>query len=128
MKRSARALSVALLGVLALDCSLAEQSAAQCPSPVQRTQIQRDVQEPGVYGVGRAPAEYGWVTDSNGERRRVLLRPYKNQAQFQPPAISWNREHLSIQPEDSEFLEHSAGILAPGVLSRPPLKVPRRAD
>ncbi|MGO9483072.1 MAG: hypothetical protein ACLPX9_00605 [Rhodomicrobium sp.] len=103
MKKSALALGVALVGVLALDCALAEPSAAQCassapPRPVHRTYIRRDVQEPGVYAVTRTPAQYGWVT-VNGEPRRILLRPYKNIAHFQPPYISWYREHLTILPE-----------------------------
>ena len=104
MKISAGALSVAILGVLALDCSFAGQSAAQCveaapPRTVHRTYTRRDVQEPGVYEVGRTPSYYGWVRDANGEPRRVLLKPYKNCAHFQRPYISWYREHLSILPE-----------------------------
>ncbi len=103
MKRSATALGVAIIGVLALDCSFAEESAAQCassapPRTVHRTYIRRDVQEPGVYEVGRTPAQYGWVS-VNGEPRRVLLRPYKNRAHFQRPYISLYRERLSILPE-----------------------------
>jgi hypothetical protein len=104
MKKSAGALGVAILGMLALDCSLAGESAAQCvsaapPRTMHRTYIRRDVQEPGVYGIGRTPSRYGWVRDRNGEPRRVLLKPYKNRAHFQRPYISWYREHLSILPE-----------------------------
>ena len=104
MKISAGTLGVAVLGLLALDCSFAGQSTAQCasaapPRTVHRTYIRRDVQEPGVYEIGRTASRYGWVRDANGEPRRILLKPYKNRAHFQPPYIAWYREHLSILPE-----------------------------
>ncbi len=103
MKKSAGTLGVAILGMLAVDCSLAGGSAAQCvsaaPRTVHRTYIRRDVQEPGAYEVGRTASRYGWVRDSNGEPRRVLLKPYKNRARFHRPYISWYRERVSILPE-----------------------------
>jgi hypothetical protein len=104
MKRSAGALGVAIIGVLALDCSFAQESAAQCvssapPRAVHRTYIRRDVVEPGVYEIERAPSRYGWTRDRDGEPRRVLLRPYKNRSHFQRPYISWHRERLTILPE-----------------------------
>jgi hypothetical protein len=104
MKNSAGALGLAILGMLALDWSFAGESAAQCvsvapPRTVHRTYIRRDVQEPGVYEIARTPSQYGWVRDANGEPRRVLLKPYKNRAHFQPPYISWYRERLNVLPE-----------------------------
>ncbi|MBI4724413.1 MAG: hypothetical protein HY765_05375 [Rhodomicrobium sp.] len=103
MKKSAQAFSVAIIGIVALDCTIAVQARAECYvkaplRPVHRTYIQRDVVEPGVYEVNRAPSVYGWT--SNGDvPRRILLRPYKNIARFQRPYIAWQREHLTIQPE-----------------------------
>jgi hypothetical protein len=97
MKLSAGGIGVAIAAILALDGLLAEQSFAQCA--VHRTYIQRDVVEPGVYEVERAPAQYGWVYKPGEPPRRVLLRPYKNIAQFQRPYIAWSKEHLTIVPE-----------------------------
>src|SRR5271166_626607 len=68
MRRSARALSIAIAGLLALDCISAGRSLAECVvaeplRPVHRTYIRRDVVEPGVYAVGRSPSVYGWTQE-----------------------------------------------------------------
>ncbi len=104
MKKTAGALSVGIAGILTLTCGFAGQSLAECwvqvpLRPVHRTYIRRDVEEQGVYEVGRKTAAYGWTYGPDGEPRRVLLRPYKNITHFQRPYIAWSREHLKIQPE-----------------------------
>jgi hypothetical protein len=104
MKRTAWTSSVAIAGIMALECIVAGQSLAECPAkepprPVHRTYIQRDVVEPGVYEVGRSPAVYGWICKPGEPPRRVLLRPYKNATQFQRPYIAWSRERVTVIPE-----------------------------
>ncbi len=69
MRHSARALSVAIAGILALDCIAAGQSLAECVvaeplRPVHRSYIRRDVVEPGVYDVRRSPSLYGWTSEA----------------------------------------------------------------
>lgn len=112
MKKTAQALSVAIIGAMALAGADAfgadvEPAAAkvradcyvQAPlPPVHRSYIRRDVVEPGVYEVGRSPAVYGWTRTCCAERR-VLLRPYKNYAHFQRPYIAYYRERVTVQPE-----------------------------
>ncbi|MFY9639974.1 MAG: hypothetical protein WCD20_19800 [Rhodomicrobium sp.] len=112
MKISARVFSGIVAGIFAVGCGFAGQSpaaefskspssgcASAAPRVVHRNYIRRDVVEQGVYAVGRTPSEYGWVVSGNGAPRRILLRPYKNIAQFEPPYVAWYREHLTIQPE-----------------------------
>ncbi len=65
MKKAPQAFSVAMIGILALDCTAPIQAQAECYAraplrPIHRTYIERDVVEPGVYEVGRSPALYGW--------------------------------------------------------------------
>ena len=104
MKNKARALGVAIAGIVAFDCTSAGVSLEECvvkvPRPVHRTYIRRDVVEPGVYEVQRRPSVYGWTPDG----RRILLRPYKNIAHFERPYIAWYRERLTIQPEPEVYL------------------------
>jgi hypothetical protein len=107
MKKSARALSVAIIGVLALDSTLTARAECYVKAPlrpVYRTYIRRDVMEPGVYEVARRPSLYGWTYQAAGVpggyvHRRILLKPYKNIAHFQRPYIAFSRERLTIQPE-----------------------------
>ena len=106
MKKTAQALSVAIVGAMALAAASVEARAGcyvQAPAPpVHRTYIRRDVVEPGVYEVARSSAAYGWTVDPSGVERRILLRPYKNYAHFQRPYIAFSREHLTIVPEGSQ--------------------------
>jgi hypothetical protein len=107
MRKSAGVLTTAILGFLAMDCTLAGQSFADCwvkvpLRPIHRTYIHRDVVEPGVYEIERRPSLYGWTryrTADGYAYRRVLIHPYKNAAHFQRPYIAWPREHVTIQPE-----------------------------
>jgi len=103
MRNKTQALSVAIAGIVTIDCIFAGASLAECvvkvPRPVHRTYIRRDVVEPGVYEVQRRPSVYGWTPDG----RRILLRPYKNVTHFQRPYIAWYREHLTIQPEPEVY-------------------------
>jgi hypothetical protein len=92
------------MGTLALSFAFAGGAAAQCasdthPRIVHRTVVQREVKEPGLYEVQRAPSVYGWVKGRDGEPRRVLLSPYRNRALFQRPYVSWYRERQSIAVE-----------------------------
>jgi len=69
MKKSARALSAAIIAALALDCTIAADLRAECYvkeplRPVHRTYIRRDVVEPGVYDVSRTPSVYGWTDEA----------------------------------------------------------------
>ncbi len=80
MKKTAQALSVAIIGALTLG-SAAELARAECyvqgPLPsVHRSYIRRDVVEPGVYEVGRSPGVYGWT----------------HQAVAQPGTVIWHEE------------------------------------
>jgi len=64
----ARALSLLLAGMLALECGAAVPSSAECYvkaplRPVHRTYIRRDVVEPGVYEVRRTPPLHGWTSE-----------------------------------------------------------------
>jgi len=68
MKKS-QALSVAIAGILALDCLTAARGFSECYvkaplRPVHRTYIRRDVVEPGVYEVARTPSVYGWTSEA----------------------------------------------------------------
>ena len=104
MKKPAYALILALGGMLALDCMNAAESLAECyvmePLPTVRgNYIRRDIAEPGVYDVDRSPSVYGWTKGSDGEPRRILLRPYKNYTHFQRPYIAWSHERPVITPE-----------------------------
>jgi hypothetical protein len=67
--KKAKAFSVAIAGLLALDCLSAAQGWAECYvkaplRPVHRSYIRRDVVEPGVYEVGRSPSVYGWTSEA----------------------------------------------------------------
>ena len=64
--RTARALSVAVIGALAMAGAAAGLAQAECYvqaplRPVHRSYIRRDVVEPGVYEVARSPSTYGWT-------------------------------------------------------------------
>ncbi len=77
MNKTARALSVAMASLLALECGLAGPGLAECVvqeplRPVHRTYIRRDVVEPGVYEVQRQPSQYGWTSEPAGEPSRVI--------------------------------------------------------
>lgn len=66
MRRSSRALRVAMVGLLIFDGALMARAECyvQAPlRPVKRTFIRRDVVEPGVYEVARQPSLYGWVKE-----------------------------------------------------------------
>jgi hypothetical protein len=115
MKYPAKAFGVAVTAIIASGGLPIVSAQAQCsaysqPRPVQRTFIQRDVVEPGVYEVSRQPAVYGWIrekvvaADGSVEyvQRRVLLRPYKNVSHFQRPYIAFSRERVTVQPESPE--------------------------
>ncbi|MFZ1109452.1 MAG: hypothetical protein WAN43_14065 [Rhodomicrobium sp.] len=134
MRQCARAFSVAIVGFLALAGAAVETARAECSvqaplRPVHRTYIRRDVVEPGVYEVTRSPSVYGWahatvekrVRVRRGRRwvertlssvglahRRILLRPYKNYAHFQRPAIALSREHVAVQPEGARWVPAGA--------------------
>lgn len=77
MKKSAQALSVAMIGILGLDCFFAASASAECYvqaplRPVHRTFIRRDVVEPGVYDVARTPSVYGWTRQAIEEPSKVV--------------------------------------------------------
>jgi hypothetical protein len=112
MKKFALAFGVAVVAALALTAGAAEKARADCYvqaplRPVHRTYIRRDVVEPGVYEVTRAPSLYGWVhhrvvapDGSYGYvHRRVLLKPYRNYAHFQRPYVALSRERVTVYPE-----------------------------
>lgn len=73
-----------------------------------KTFKRRDVVEPGVYSVSRAPSVYGRVNRWAKVRRceaercveeRILLRPYKNIAHFHPPYLHRYRERVAVRPD-----------------------------
>ena len=72
MKKTAQALSVAIIGGLTLG-GAAEFARAECYvqaplRPVHRSYIRRDVVEPGVYEIERRPGVYGWTSQAVGRR------------------------------------------------------------
>lgn len=77
MKKSAQALSFAMMGILSLDCVFAASASAECfvqepLRPVHRSFIRRDVVEPGVYEVARRPSVYGWADQAVEEPGEVV--------------------------------------------------------
>ncbi len=76
--KTLRALSVAIGGLLALNCLAAPQSYAECyvKEPlhrVHRNYIRRDVVEPGVYEVARSPSVYGWTSAAVEQPGAVIV-------------------------------------------------------
>ena len=77
MSKPARALSVAIIGILAFEGIVTTAARAECYvqaplRPVHRTFIRRDVVEPGVYDVSRRPGLYGWTHQRVEEAGEVI--------------------------------------------------------
>lgn len=94
----------------------------------ERTWTRRVEIAPGEYEIAREPSLYGWVTrsvvvDKGGdwtgrisykdggqyaeptyhtEKRRVLLRPYKNIAIYHRAQHEYVKEHVVIEPETTD--------------------------
>lgn len=74
------------------------------PRVRHRTVRRHVVERPGIYVIKRKPGLYGWrkvkVRTPSGRvvwrKKRVLLRPYKNIAEYHKPKQRWVRERQRI--------------------------------
>ncbi len=74
------------------------------PRVEHRTVRRHIVERPGVYQIKRRPGLYGWkkvrVRTPSGRvvvrKKRVLLRPYKNVAEYHEPRERWGHERQRI--------------------------------
>lgn len=94
------------------------------PQPIHRTLTKRVEIEPGAYEIARDPSLYGWVEKKvvvsrryswkddaepiyRTEKKRILLRPYKNIAIYHRAQHEYVREHVTIRPESTNQEPHS---------------------